>query len=309
MCNCPIIGYRHPHELTKNGKQKIIFKEPYANAPKLELPCGRCIACRLEKTRQWGMRAEHEAKFHDENCFLTLTYNPENLPPLFDDEGVASVQKRPLQLFIKRLRKSIPHIRIKYIASGELGDNCDNPHYHICIFGYMPPDSELLYKRDNNNYYISKNISLLWPYGFHTITDLNFQTARYTAKYAIKKQLGKEEKTLPAEFFVCSQGIAQAHVNKYAQDMATKGQTFANNNPCSLPRYYKNKIKDTQYKNKLENTLNNLKNKIQTKNKKYSLIQKEDLKYNNEIIKRKQMTKQTEVAYIQQHTENLLDNK
>lgn len=302
MCNCPIIGYRHPHELTKNGKQKIVFKEPYPQAPKLELPCGRCIACRLEKTRQWGMRAEHEAKFHDENCFLTLTYNPEHLPPLFDDDGCAHVAKRPLQLFIKRLRKSIPHLRIKYIASGELGENYDNPHYHICIFGYMPPDSQLLYNRDGHNYYISKSISMLWQYGFHTITDLNFQTARYTAKYAIKKQLGKEEKIRPAEFFVCSQGIAQSHVNKYAKDMSVKGQTFANNHTCSLPRYYKNKLKDSEYKNLLENTLNKIKNKIKIKNTKLTLIQKSNQKYNNEIIKRKQLTDVSETEYIRKHT-------
>lgn len=250
MCNKPlqavVIGQK------PDGKNILSFKKYKQMLPhwrQVELPCGRCIACRLEKTRVWGMRAEHEAKFHDENCFITLTYNEEALPP--------SLEKRPLQLFIKRLRKSIEPIKIKYIASGELGDNYDNPHYHICVFGYMPQDLQHLYERDGNNYYISKKLEMLWPFGFHTITHLNFQTARYTAKYAIKKELGvpEEERKHPPEFFVVSQGIGKAHAEKYSKDMAEKGKTFANGYESALPRYYKEKIKESENKEILNNTL------------------------------------------------------
>ena len=45
------------------------------------LPCGQCIGCRLDRSRAWAMRCIHEASLHDENCFITLTYNAENLPP------------------------------------------------------------------------------------------------------------------------------------------------------------------------------------------------------------------------------------
>lgn len=277
MCNCPITAYKFGK--TKNGKTNIVFKNPYEVTPpgmEIKLPCGRCMACRIEKTRQWGMRAEHEAKFHDENCFITLTYAPEHLP--------ASLEKRPLQLFIKRLRKSLCGIKVKYIASGELGDNYDNPHYHICLFGWSPKDIQFLYEKQGAKYYTSKMLEMLWGYGFIIVTDLNFATARYTAKYAIKKQLGKEEKTLPAEFFVCSQGIAKEHVNKYGADMAIKGKTYSNNHECNLPRYYKEKIKNTSNNLILQNTLDKIKKICKDKNKKLTLTEQYYQKYANEII-------------------------
>lgn len=285
MCNSPITAYKFGK--TPNGKTNIVFKNPYDVTPpgmELKLPCGRCMACRIEKTRQWGLRAEHEAKFHDENCFITLTYAPENLPP--------SLEKRPLQLFMKRLRKQIHPIKVKYIASGELGDNYDNPHYHICLFGYMPKDLKLLYTKEGKNYYTSYWIELLWTDGFIIITDLNFNTARYTAKYSIKKELGKGEKTKPAEFFVCSQGIGKQHVDKYAKSMAEKGQTVANNHACSLPRYYKNKIKETEYCYPLEKSLDKIKNKL--KNKQQNLFAKE-------IMQQKQVNNVSQARYEEKH--------
>jgi len=281
MCNSPIIGYKYGK--TENGKTNIVFKSPFAGCPAIQLPCGRCMACRIEKTRQWGLRAEHEAKFHDENCFITLTYRPEDLPP--------TLEKRPLQLFIKKLRKRIYPIKIKYIASGELGDNYDNPHYHICLFGYMPDDCSYLYARDGNKYYISKLIEKLWPYGFHTITDLNFNTARYTAKYAIKKELGVKEKTRPAEFFVWSQGIGQAHIDKYGYDMAVKGQTYANNHSCALPRYYKEKIKNTPNEPLLKKTLDKIKKKCKIKENRMALMERSQQKYANEVILKSRQAK------------------
>ena len=47
---------------------------------KLTLPCGNCIGCRLERSRQWAVRCMHEASLYEDNCFLTLTYSPEFLP-------------------------------------------------------------------------------------------------------------------------------------------------------------------------------------------------------------------------------------
>ena len=38
------------------------------------LPCGQCMACRLNKSRDWATRCVLEAKMHKDNCFVTLTY-------------------------------------------------------------------------------------------------------------------------------------------------------------------------------------------------------------------------------------------
>lgn len=41
----------------------------------LQIPCGRCIGCRLVRQRTWAIRCMHEAKMHSEpSSFVTLTY-------------------------------------------------------------------------------------------------------------------------------------------------------------------------------------------------------------------------------------------
>ena len=46
----------------------------------LIVPCGKCIACRKAKTREWTLRMLHELDTSDDACFLTLTYDDDNLP-------------------------------------------------------------------------------------------------------------------------------------------------------------------------------------------------------------------------------------
>lgn len=40
----------------------------------ITLPCGRCIGCRLDRSKQWAVRCLHEAQQHTENAFITLTF-------------------------------------------------------------------------------------------------------------------------------------------------------------------------------------------------------------------------------------------
>lgn len=79
-CYSPVKGYRSA-QLTKNGKRKIVFnrEQGFVDLP-VTIPCGQCIGCRLEKSRQWAIRCVHEASLYENNCFITLTYSPENLP-------------------------------------------------------------------------------------------------------------------------------------------------------------------------------------------------------------------------------------
>lgn len=90
-CFFPLDAYQ-----TVSGS--IVFSDVGHDCRPLKLPCGQCIGCRLDRSRQWAMRCVHEASLHDDNCFITLTYNDENIP--FD----ASLRHRDYQLFMKRLR-------------------------------------------------------------------------------------------------------------------------------------------------------------------------------------------------------------
>ena len=66
----------------------------------LQVPCGKCLACRIKNRKEWQIRMLHELNYHDDAVFLTLTYSDEYLP---DNNTLV---KRDLQLFIKRLRKN-----------------------------------------------------------------------------------------------------------------------------------------------------------------------------------------------------------
>ena len=100
------------------------------------LPCGQCYACRLNKSRDWATRCVLEAKMHDKNCFITLTYNDDNLPQDL------SLHKEDFVKFMKRLRKNTGE-KIRFYMAGEYGSLYQRPHYHACLFGYRPDDLQL----------------------------------------------------------------------------------------------------------------------------------------------------------------------
>jgi hypothetical protein len=173
---------------TGKAFRRVIFKQ---NDPDIvqsvSLPCGQCIGCRLERSRQWAMRCMHEAQLHQYNCFITLTYDDTHLP---SDQ---SLHYRDFQLFIKRLRKRYPTTKISYYMAGEYGENFGRPHYHACIFGLDFHDKKL-WKRTSSGslIYRSPDLETLWPFGYSSIGDVNFESAAYVARYIMKKQTGKD---------------------------------------------------------------------------------------------------------------------
>lgn len=148
------------------------------------LPCGRCIGCRMEKARQWGMRCVHEAKCWRESYFVTLTYNDESLPP------GGSLCLRDVQLFMKRLRKEFNSTKdnpVRFFLGGEYGDENRRPHYHAMLFN-LPLSDKLFYTYNKRGeaLYTSARLSRLWGLGFVTIGAVTFDSAVYCAKYALK---------------------------------------------------------------------------------------------------------------------------
>jgi len=105
-----------------------------------QLPCSKCIECRLEYARQWAIRCVHEAKMHEDNSFITLTYSNNNLK---SDKLIY----KDYQDFMKRLRSSNPHKEIGMFVTGEYGEKTKRPHWHALLFNYRPDD--LIYKYSN----------------------------------------------------------------------------------------------------------------------------------------------------------------
>lgn len=145
------------------------------------LPCGKCYECKSKRAVEWATRCGHEISCHESSCFLTLTYDEDNLPSFL-------IVKDEFQRFLKRLRKHIKK-KVKYIVSHEYGSKTGRPHHHVIIFGWEPSGQEFLFDAPSGEpLYTSFELSKLWPYGFHSIGSANERTAYYIASYSLKAE-------------------------------------------------------------------------------------------------------------------------
>lgn len=189
-CYHPIQAWQSVYQ-NAEGNRPLKFKhDPETCGQEVAIGCGRCIGCRLERSRQWAVRCVHESQLHTENQFLTLTYNDENIPT------GGSLLKSDFQKFMKRYRKLINPIKIRYYMCGEYGEKTLRPHYHAIIFGHEFEDQEH-YKTSNNGdkLYRSKMLEDLWsikqkPMGHCLIGSVTFESAAYVARYILKKVNG-----------------------------------------------------------------------------------------------------------------------
>ncbi len=245
-CYKPLEGW-FSKERTKTGKRKVVFRlqDAYHDMP-VTVPCGQCIGCRLEKSRQWAMRITHEASLHDKNCFLTLTYDDDNLP------YHSGLEIEDFQKFMKRLRRKIGKDR--YYHCGEYGEQYKRPHYHAILFGYDFPDKELWKQQGDNNLYTSSELSERWGMGHCSIGNVTFDSAAYVARYITKKIYGEEADLhytrwnpetgegydVRPEYTTMSKGIGREWYEKYKDEIHNLDTVVINGKKMQPPKYYDN---------------------------------------------------------------------
>lgn len=96
-------------------------------------PCGRCDPCRINRRRVWTNRIMLETQCHGSNSFWTLTYQDENLPR--SANGLSTLAPEDAQRFMKRIRKAVAPVKLRFFLVGEYGDETWRPHYHVALFG------------------------------------------------------------------------------------------------------------------------------------------------------------------------------
>ena len=243
------IKYKQAHPVY-NGEQ-VLYP--------ILLPCGKCIGCRLDKSREWALRCMMELKENKgEAFFLTLTYNDGKIPLRYyanPETGEAlpcySLCLDDLQRFWKRLRKSFPDVKIRYFACGEYGSDTFRPHYHAIVYGFRPTDLRLVEAREQGNYYTSDKIYNIWAHGNIIVADVTFNTCAYVARYTAKKYLTLEDKffeshNMEKPFLVMSRrpGIGWSYMESHRQYFELDRVYVAGDDPVDsqLPRGFLRKL-------------------------------------------------------------------
>lgn len=240
----------HPVRAYKAPGGGVVFspKKGYVDRP-VDLPCSRCSGCLARRASEWSLRCVHEASLHEANCFITLTYNNQNLP---ED---LSVDVKHWQDFAKRLRSHVGPFR--YLHCGEYGTDNYRPHYHACIFGLDFREDRGLWKNNGNKLYVSSLLNKIWGKGFTSIGELTQASAAYVARYTMKKATTKdpellrrldsttgEETYVRPEYITMSRrpGLGSGWLSKYKSDVYPSDQVVQDGKTYRPPRFYDKRL-------------------------------------------------------------------
>jgi hypothetical protein len=248
-CFRPVRAYRR-------SDGEVVFAERGDVVSPLFLPCGQCVGCRLERSREWAIRCVHEAQMHSENCFVTLTYDDDHLRGW-------SLDYRDFQLFMKRLRKGSPGVR--FYACGEYGEpdkkrreagfRFGRPHFHACLFNFDFHDKTRWSKASGGGVlYRSAALEALWRFGFASVGAVSFESAAYVARYVMKKINGPmseehyrevdrstgEVTQLRPEFTFMSlkPGIGSRWFDRFQSDVYPHDRVVVRGKVSRPPKYY-----------------------------------------------------------------------
>lgn len=230
----------------------------------IELPCGKCIGCRLKYSRDWATRMMCELKCTENGkaCFITLTYDDAHVPfSLYKDADTGdyveslTLRKRDYQLFMKRLRKHYQDellcdedgnvvydedgkpkkVKIRFYACGEYGSKTFRPHYHAILYGVDFSEDRYPWSRSKTGfiYYRSPTLECLWPYGNSLVCDVSYDTCAYVSRYVTKKLNGKaaeyyEYFNIQPEFSTMSlkPGIGREYYELHKHDIYENDEMF-----------------------------------------------------------------------------------
>lgn len=215
--------------------------------------CGRCRACRVNRSTMWTLRLIFELDKWKYASFVTLTYNEDKIP---EDFGLC---KRDLQLFIKRLRSRLSedNRRLVYYAVGEYGsDNRSSPigiehgrpHYHLIIFGLNPDP----YDEDNKDRDLIADcwencdrVLFGWKRSNNAIDFVNRVTIGYVTGYVQKKLNGQVAKEYYADrqppFMQCSHYLGLEYFDKWKNYYFDLGYIRFKGHKNAVPRYFRKK--------------------------------------------------------------------
>lgn len=195
----------------------------------IQVPCGKCVACLINKRWDWTFRLQEEHKVSRSSHFVTLTYDAKHLRTNY------SLCKRDLQLYIKRLRKRDETTRIRYYAVGEYGSKSGRPHYHLLLFNSVEQDIR-------SAWVDSRGVGI----GIVHVGKVLPASIAYVTKYMIQKEnypdgMEKPFATMSRRYGIGGHYLSDDMVSWHRAD--DRNYTVRPGNiKGRLPRFYKDKI-------------------------------------------------------------------
>lgn len=210
--------------------------EIYGEHDVMRLPCRKCYYCLKARAREWTLRCALEAMYHDTGCVLTLTYA----------DSPRTLVMEHVQLFIKRLRKHIDPLKIRYFYAGEYGAKTMPPHYHMIIYGWQPSDARHWDDAgDGTRYWVSDTLNAIWSHGWVTVDlGVTVESAAYCAGYSLSKLFAQYPQDLlpPYQRMSLKPGLGYQYYADHADDIYGDA-IYVNGAKHRPPKYY-----DTKYK-------------------------------------------------------------
>lgn len=237
------------------------------NYSSILIPCRKCSSCILSSIREKTFRCIQEFRESGSiGCMLTLTYRDEELPYSEKFPDIPVVRYKDVQLFIKRLRKSLFGSKkgnLKYFACCEYSPVKYRPHIHIFLIGYdfglsdmkmNPKKSHDIFRTGTSEhgkcpYYMSRKLNQLWTYGRAVISEATSSSAAYVVGYTMKKIKGRiVERAGVKECHRFSLGLGKSWFLKHYKDVVSKGFVlidYLKSPPFknAIPRYFINLLK------------------------------------------------------------------
>lgn len=245
---------------------------PYRQPGYIQVPCGKCIECKIQYQNAWMIRLIEEAKCHKYVCMVTLTYNEASVPYYRfknGDKKYRSVYARHVQDWIKRFRTNYDRShkiplskKFKYFITSEYGPKTFRPHYHAIFYG-LDKFAIAPLLNDWRKRFGFVHVSWIPQYDEKQLIN----KMRYVAKYCSKGEFEcpyVEQGYVAKTFHLVSKRLGYGYLNKLAKhhlvtsahkylkryglsdndldEILSKRVYILNGFAYKLPRYYCNKI-------------------------------------------------------------------
>ena len=238
MCDNPV-PFSEMQSATYQKYKKYGSVKLYMDS--LQLPCGNCLGCRIDKLTLWTARCNYE-QIKGANAFVTFTYDDYHLP--YNDGSLfPTLKQEHFHKYMDNIRHKIksmpilpPYCRkdFSYFASGEYGDTFNRPHYHVLFFGL----DFMAFK---------KLFDTTWKNGFIKSLPLTSGGVRYVVDYFTKNLVTGEKaekeydnKGIERPFKSSSRGLGSELFYTHRDEIRNGDVLKIGSRIIPVPSYYKN---------------------------------------------------------------------